>query len=1097
VATRFYLPATGTAPVTVTPSTAWNTTTGFGTLPLNSAKGGTAVANGTARAKVSQAAVQNRLDRVYVSQALPAQTISGTFSAVIRAIASASTNDGWLNIMIRAVSSDGATERGVLYAGSTATTSGASGTNGPENQEIGTTLTTRIKSALTLTPVTLQANDRLVVEVGFRATTANTNTITFSYGDPTAGTDLALTAGVATANVPWVEFSQDLTLAPPIDTFTDDFTTYDTAKWMSYGTAPTITNGQLTFPGSTTFSGIASLSKYDLTGTSCSVELVQKVANGTEYVYFQLNRDASNKISFSVREGGSLQARRTLAGVEALIGTAVTYNAATHRWLRISEASGTLTWATSPDGATWATLATATVASLFPITAVEVELGSGYVTSGSGTTIFDNLNILPAVGADLTASLADDAAITDSATTVLDARRDLVDSAGATDSVSTQLAAVRDLVDAAAITDSASSVLAADRQLSDSAAITDSASWAISQVTERTLTDSAAITDLVSVQLAALRDLTDAAAITDAASTQLAAQRQLADSAALTDSASTALAAVRPLADSAAISDWASWTLTNADTTVQATADTSATLQPLTPSSRYRVRVRARNTLGESAWSAPETFATTAGVTTLPQGAVTGTLVSTDSTTATNPDARLGINTNMWLDNQAQRTGTPRTLTAALGDLKPRIMRYPGGEKSDGTTFFQAANQGAPGQAGPNPRLNRIGTDAWPSNDPSYWTTPTAAGTWAAGRQPYALQTFLADCAATGAEPIIVLALDGIYPAAPAGAGIKPTKAEMITNAVEMVRWLNVTNSYGVKLFEIGNEPWLNPATPYLGGQSDPTIYAADFADVAAAMKAVDPTIKVGANGDSVAYFDGILNTAAASVDFLTVHPYDTYGMAYSTYQSATLAASQLNAAVTSLNKQPAQHRDRIFITTTETAHLAQNNTDANAYNNLGSAIITAHLLGLQMNDPRLRHVIFWNTRWIYNTQATKLAYDALAPDNSLLPTGRALQFLGQLSGRMVPATIGTAGTGLIAYASQVPTEGRSSVLIINRTGTARSGTVGMAGAVAATTRRLSGTAVTDTAPTVTGPTAVAVTGGVTASITCPANTLTVVDFTY
>jgi alpha-N-arabinofuranosidase len=605
------------------------------------------------------------------------------------------------------------------------------------------------------------------------------------------------------------------------------------------------------------------------------------------------------------------------------------------------------------------------------------------------------------------------------------------------------------------------------------------------------LVDSAAITDSASTVLDAARTLTDAAAITDSASTRLDAQRTLTDSAALTDSASTSLAVQRPLADSAAITDWASWTLTNASTTVYSpVAGTSQTAGGLTANSRYRVRVRARNDLGVSAWSAAVDFTTLAAAG-LPQGVATGSLVSTDSTVATNPDARLGINTNLWLDNQAQRTGSPRTLTAALGDLKPKILRYPGGEKSDGTTFFTGTGQQ------PNPRLNRIGTDAWPSNDTTYWTQPTAAGTWAAGRQPYALQTFLADCAAVGAEPIIVLALDGIYPAAPAGAGIKPTKAQMITNAVEMVRWLNVTNSYGVKYFEIGNEPWLVANPPYLGHQGDPTIYAADFADVAAAMKAIDPTIKVGANGDSVAYFDGILNTAAASVDFLTVHPYDTYGMSYSTYQSTTLAASQLNAAVTSLNKQPAQHRDRIFVTTTETAHLAQGPADTLGYNNLGSAIMTAHLLGLQLNDPRLRHVIFWNTRWIYNAQTPKLSYDAFAPDNSLLPTGRALQFLGQLSGRMVSATPGTAGTGLITYASQVVAEGRSSVLIINRTGTARSGTVAMTGAAAATARRLSGTGPTDTAPTVTDLGALAVTGGVTASITCPANSLTVVDFTY
>jgi hypothetical protein len=521
-------------------------------------------------------------------------------------------------------------------------------------------------------------------------------------------------------------------------------------------------------------------------------------------------------------------------------------------------------------------------------------------------------------------------------------------------------------------------------------------------------------------------------------------------------------------------------------------AGTTFTIPNLTVSSNYRARVRSRNSYGASAWSAPFDFTTTAATAGLPQGVATGTLVSTNSTIETNPTARLGINTNLWEDNQTRRAGGARTLATALADMKPKILRYPGGEKADGTTFFTGTGQQ------PNPRLNRIGTDAWPSSDTGYWTTPTAAGTWAAGRPPYGLATFLADCAATGAEPIIVVALDGIYLAPPAGAGIRPTKAEMITNAQEMVRWCNVTNSYGVKYFEIGNEPWL---VGYLGGTSNPAQYAADFADVAAAMKAIDPTIQVGANGNTEAYFDGILNTAAASIDFLTAHPYDTAGtttaMSYATYQTATLGTAQVTAAAVSLAKQPAQHRDRIWLTVTETAHLPSGTTpetDANAINNLGSAIITAHFLAMQMNDSRLRHVMFWNTRWIHKT-APRRSWDALDEDNALLPVGQALRFLGQLSGRMVQATSGV--TGIVTYASQVSADNRSSVLIINRSNSSQAGTVAMTGATTATARRLSGTGPTDTAPTVTDLGALTVTGGVTTSITCPANSVTVVDFGY
>lgn len=212
MATRFYLPASGASPVTTTPSSSWDTTTGFDSIFTNVGKSGTTLANGTARAKVSQAGAQNRLDRQYISAPIAAQTISvGTFSAVIRGQLSTTAGDAWLQIIIRVVSNNGSTQRGVIYAGSTASSAGASTTDGPENQEFDTVMETRIKNALTTTSVTAQSGDRVVIEVGFRAVTANTNTVTFNYGDVGATADLATTAGATTAGIPWVELSQTLT----------------------------------------------------------------------------------------------------------------------------------------------------------------------------------------------------------------------------------------------------------------------------------------------------------------------------------------------------------------------------------------------------------------------------------------------------------------------------------------------------------------------------------------------------------------------------------------------------------------------------------------------------------------------------------------------------------------------------------------------------------------------------------------------------------------------------------------------------------------------------------------------------------------------
>lgn len=212
--TRFYLPASGTPDASPAFGTGWSSTTSATRHPTATTRSGTALANGTARAKVSQAGAQNRLDRQFVSDQLAAQTITGNFTAVLQGLESTISADAWLQVVIRVVSADGATQRGVLFAGSTASV--VSATVGAENQEFTTALQSRIKPSTSLTSVAAQAGDRLVIEVGYRAITANTNTVTLRYGDPASGSDAALTAGTtSTTIVPWVELSQTLTFYTP------------------------------------------------------------------------------------------------------------------------------------------------------------------------------------------------------------------------------------------------------------------------------------------------------------------------------------------------------------------------------------------------------------------------------------------------------------------------------------------------------------------------------------------------------------------------------------------------------------------------------------------------------------------------------------------------------------------------------------------------------------------------------------------------------------------------------------------------------------------------------------------------------------------
>ena len=105
-----------------------------------------------------------------------------------------------------------------------------------------------------------------------------------------------------------------------------------------------------------------------------------------------------------------------------------------------------------------------------------------------------------------------------------------------------------------------------------------------------------------------------------------------------------------------------------------------------------------------------------------------------------------------------------------------------------------------------------------------------------------AFDTAVAYARAIGAEPIIQV------PLLADTSGKPPTAA----TAAAMVTYANVTKGYGLKYFSIGNEPDLyasqglvaDPTQPAIPGYT-PADYCATVTAYVAAMKAVDPTIKI------------------------------------------------------------------------------------------------------------------------------------------------------------------------------------------------------------------------------------------------------------
>jgi hypothetical protein len=209
---------------------------------------------------------------------------------------------------------------------------------------------------------------------------------------------------------------------------------------------------------------------------------------------------------------------------------------------------------------------------------------------------------------------------------------------------------------------------------------------------------------------------------------------------------------------------------------------------------------------------------------------------------ATMPATGLGVNHAIW-DAELGTTAVADLLKAAgVG-----MLRYPGGSYGD---IY-------------------------------HWQTHTAPGGYVAPNTDF--DTFVAGARRTGAQPMVITNY---------GTGTAD-------EAAGWVRYANITKGYGVKYWTVGNE---NYGNGHYGAEweaddhedKSPSAYANAVVEFADAMKAVDPTIKVGAvltmpanwpdavvgEGDAGSWNDVVLATAASKIDYVDVHWYPGGGTA-------------------------------------------------------------------------------------------------------------------------------------------------------------------------------------------------------------------------
>ncbi|MFI5065890.1 MAG: cellulose binding domain-containing protein [Streptosporangiales bacterium] len=200
------------------------------------------------------------------------------------------------------------------------------------------------------------------------------------------------------------------------------------------------------------------------------------------------------------------------------------------------------------------------------------------------------------------------------------------------------------------------------------------------------------------------------------------------------------------------------------------------------------------------------------------------------------PSTAYGLNSAVW-DSQMN---VPQ-VQGLLQQAGVRMLRYPGGSYGD---IYN-------------------------------WQDNTAPGGYVAPGTDF--DSFMGTVQKIGAQPILI---------ANYGTG---TPAE----AAGWVQYANITKNYGVKYWEIGNEVYGNG---YYGNgweadnhaSKSPATYAQNVVQYASAMKAVDPSIKIGAvltlpgnwpdsvvgSGDSGDWNKIVLSGAGGAIDFVIVHWY-------------------------------------------------------------------------------------------------------------------------------------------------------------------------------------------------------------------------------
>jgi alpha-N-arabinofuranosidase len=371
----------------------------------------------------------------------------------------------------------------------------------------------------------------------------------------------------------------------------------------------------------------------------------------------------------------------------------------------------------------------------------------------------------------------------------------------------------------------------------------------------------------------------------------------------------------------------------------------------------------------------------------------------------------VGINLDYFTDDD-DYLKPARGIADALKAMGMKYLRYPGGNKSD-FYFFSV-----PPYDRSLPTLARTGKGA--------------VGGRSRMLQDYSefavdvldFDEFMSVCRETGGEPVITVAADEYLVDYPEGC-TWATREELIEHAAAWVRYANIKKGYGIRYWMIGNECWHENNANSTAG-----IYARDVVDFSVAMKAVDPSICIIPNGNSVEFCRTVLETARDHIDYFCISNYPVwqYKAGYATYRDTLQDLMHpVNRALKALRNTGLEDKIRLIVSEYgpfDWAHYWAMTND------MGHALCTFEMTGKQLQQPQIEFSQFWNTRWINNDSIENSVFDALDKNGNFNANGYALMIWGNFLGEQMVKS--TTSLHVRTFASYSPDEGRLYVYLMN-----------------------------------------------------------------